>query len=144
MRVDVHATFVQTILDEVSRAPPTRPPFDPTVDACSAWCESHADCPRGMACVTQSGGRKSCAVAGLEAGRFGEACTGSEGERLCVKAGEACRQWLPCTEAEAEAETGGGGCSVTRSGSGTEVTLAALLALVAYTRRRVEATRLRD
>ncbi len=132
MRVDVHAAFVQTILDEVARTPPTRPPFDPSVDACTAQCESHADCPLGMACVTRPGGGKSCAVAGLEAGRFGESCTGPEGERLCVKAGEACRLWLPC----AEAGTSGGGCSVTRSGGGAEGTLAALLALVAYSRRR--------
>ncbi|WP_233582635.1 trypsin-like serine protease [Corallococcus sp. CA053C] len=132
MRVDAHAAFVQAILDEVAVAPPTRPPFDPRVDACTAPCRSHADCPMGMACVTGTGGGKSCAVAGLEAGRFGAVCTGPDGERLCVKAGDACRLWLPCTE-----ETSGGGCAVARGRGGTAGRsgagrFAALLALAVF------------
>ncbi|RKH46129.1 S1 family peptidase [Corallococcus sicarius] len=126
MRVDAHAAFVQAILDEVAVAPPTRPAFDPGVDACTAPCRSHADCPLGMACVTGTGGGKSCAVAGLEAGRFGAVCTGPDAGRLCVKAGEACRLWLPCSEEEVS----GGGCGVARgSGAGT---CAALLALTVF------------
>ena len=126
MRVDAHAAFLQAILDEVAVAPPTRPPFDPGGDACTAPCQGHADCPMGMACVTGAGGGKSCAVAGLEAGRFGAVCTGPDAERLCVKAGETCRLWLPCAE-----EVSGGGCAAAagRSGAGT---FAALLALVVF------------
>lgn len=122
-RVDVHAAFLQTILDEVAQAPPTRPPLDPTVDACMARCQGHADCPLGMACVTRPEGGKGCAVAGLEAGRFGAACTGPDGERLCVKAGEACRLWLPCAEVD------GGGCAAVGSSGGAAWTFAALLVL---------------
>lgn len=127
MRMDVHAAFVQEILDEVAQAPPTRPPFDPSVDACSAQCQDHADCPLGMACVSRPGGGKSCAVAGLEAGRFGADCTGPEGDRLCVKAGGACRLWLPC--AEPGEEESGGGCAVTGGSGGSGMAFAALLAL---------------
>jgi V8-like Glu-specific endopeptidase len=142
MRVDVHAAFLQAILDEVAQAPPARPPLDSTVDACTAPCEVHADCPIAMACVPQPGGGKSCAAAGLEAGRFGAACSGPDGDRLCVKAGEGCRLWLPCAEtAKKEGEGEGGGCAVTSGSRGAEGkseagTFAALLALVAYARRR--------
>jgi uncharacterized protein (TIGR03382 family) len=129
-RVDVHAAFLQTILDEVAQAPPARPPLDLKVDACTARCQGHADCPLGMACVTLPGGGKSCAVAGLEAGRFGAACTGPDGDRLCVKAGEACRLWLPCAEVDE------GGCAATGSSGGAAWTIAALLALAACGRRR--------
>jgi V8-like Glu-specific endopeptidase len=134
-RVDVHAAFVQAIIDEIAQAPPTRPPFDPAVDACTAQCRSHADCPIGMACVTRPGGEQSCAVAGFEAGRFGAACTGPEGDRSCVQAGETCRLWLPCAEAS------GGGCAIARrrgdtAGSGGVGTLAALLAVVVGLRVR--------
>lgn len=130
MRVDVHAAFVQEILDEVAQAPPTRPPFEASVDACSVQCEGHAGCPLGMACVPQRGGGKSCAVAGLEAGRFGADCTGPDGDRLCVKAGGACRLWLPCAEPEPEPEESGMGCAVTRGGGGSGLVFAVLLALV--------------
>jgi len=141
-RVDVHAAFVQAILDDVAQAPATRPAFDPAVDACTTRCRSHADCPVGMACVARPGGEHSCAVAGFEAGRFGAACTGPAGDRSCVKAGEACRLWLPC------AEPSGGGCAVARrrggaAGSGGAGTFAALLALVVCLRirRRYNRTR---
>ncbi|HEX8821358.1 MAG TPA: S1 family peptidase [Archangium sp.] len=138
MRLDVHATFLQTILDEVARAPSTRPPFDPTVDACATRCQGHADCPLGMACVPLFEGERSCAVAGLEAGHFGEDCTGSDGARLCVKAGETCRLWLPCAEANVavEVEVSGGGCAVAGGGGGAAGTFAALLALAAWLRGR--------
>ena len=136
-RVDVHAAFLQAILDEVPQAPAARPPFDPTVDACTAPCEVHADCAVGMACVPRPGGGKSCAPAGLEAGHFGAVCSGPDGDRLCVKAGEACRQWLPC----AETETAGGGCAVKMGRNGAEGksgtgTFAALLALAVCLRSR--------
>lgn len=139
-RVDVHAAFLQAILDEVAQAPPARPPLDPTVDACAARCEGHADCPLGMACVTRPGGAKSCAAAGLEAGHFGAQCAGPDGDRLCVKAGEACRLWLPCAEPD-EPEADGGGCAFT-GGSGGEGEsgaglFAALLALSVCRRRAV-------
>jgi hypothetical protein len=130
-RVDVHAAFVQAILDDVVRAPRTRPPFDPKVDACTLRCGGHADCPLGMACVPQHSGEKSCAVAGLEAGHFGEVCTGPVGDVLCVKAGEVCRQWLSCAEPEPEPEEHGGGCAVARDSGGAGGTFAALLALAA-------------
>jgi hypothetical protein len=125
-RVDVHAAFLRTILDEVARAPPTRPPLDPAVDACAARCQGHADCPLGMACVTRPEGGKSCAVAGLEAGRFGAVCTGAEGEHLCVKAGESCRLWLPCAAAEKDES----GCAA--AGSGGAWTLGVLLVLATW------------
>ena len=130
MRVDVHAAFLQASLDDVARALPTRPPFDASVDACAARCEGHADCPLGMACVPRPGGEKSCAVAGLEAGRFGADCTGPEGERLCVKAGGACRLWLPCDAPGPEPEVDGGGCMVTKGSGDSGMAFAALLALV--------------
>jgi V8-like Glu-specific endopeptidase len=129
MRLDVHGAFLQTILDEVARTPPTRPTFDPTVDACTTRCQGHADCPLGMACVAGPEGEKSCAVAGLEAGRFGEDCTEPDGDRLCVKTGETCRLWLPC--AEAEAEVSGGGCAVAGGGGGGVGMFAVLLVLAA-------------
>jgi hypothetical protein len=128
-RVDVHRAFLQAVLDEAARPSPPRPTLDPTGDTCTARCEGHADCPLGMACVRQPGGEKSCAVAGLEAGRFGEPCTEPEGERLCVKAGEACRLWLPCAEAPRSPEPAEGGCAVTTGSGG-----AALLALAALLR----------
>jgi V8-like Glu-specific endopeptidase len=136
MRVDVHAAFLQDILDDVARAPPTRPLFEPAVDACTARCQGHADCPLGMACVTRPDGERSCAVAGLEAGRFGVDCTGTDGDRLCVKAGETCRSWLPCEGAEPEDEEGGGGCGVTRDGGGAAGMFVVLLALAALSARR--------
>ncbi|WP_437837911.1 S1 family peptidase [Sorangium sp. So ce1153] len=134
-RVDVHAAFLQAILDEAP--PPARPPIDPAVDACTVPCEVHADCPAAMACAPRPGGGKSCAAAGLESGRFGEACSGPGGERLCVKAGEACRLWLPCAGGRTEEV----GCAVTRwrggaGGRSGKGTLAALLALAAYLRCR--------
>ncbi|MFL5357858.1 S1 family peptidase [Archangium sp.] len=134
MRVDVHTAFIQAILDDVARAPPTRPPFEPAVDACTARCQGHGDCPLGMACVTGSDGEKRCAVAGLEAGRFGADCTGSDGERLCVKAGGTCRAWLPCDEPEPEAR--GGGCSASGDGGGAVGMSAVLLVLAACRRAR--------
>lgn len=134
-RVDAHAAFLQAVLGEAARPPPPRPTLDPTGDACAARCEGHADCPLGMACVGQPGGEKSCTVAGLEAGRFGEPCTEPEGERLCVKAGEACRLWLPCAEAPKPPEPPEGGCAV-GTGSGGAATFAVLLALAAWRRGR--------
>lgn len=126
-RVDVHAAFLQDVLDEAASLPPPRPPLDATADACEARCEDHADCPLGMACVPRPGGGKSCAVAGLEAGRFGAPCTGPEGERLCVKSGESCRLWLPCAETPEVPEAPEGGCAVAKGSGG-----AALLALAAW------------
>ncbi len=120
-RVDAHAAFLQQILDDVARAPPTRAALNPSVDACSARCEGHGDCPLGMACVSRPGGGKSCAVAGLEAGRFGASCTGPDGTRPCVKVGVTCRLWLPCPE-DAEPDSG---CSAT--GGDGAVLFAALL-----------------
>jgi hypothetical protein len=130
MRVDVHAAFLQESLEAAAREPPPRAPLDPAVDACTVRCEEHADCPLGMGCVPRPGGEKSCAVAGLEAGRFGPACTGSDEDRLCVKAGEGCRLWLPCTEVR------GGGCSSAKASGGREGPLFALVVLLVQSRRR--------
>ncbi|HYO67916.1 MAG TPA: trypsin-like serine protease [Archangium sp.] len=135
MRVDVHVAFLQAILDDVARAPPSRPSVEPTVDACAARGLGHADCPLGMACVTRSDGEKSCAVAGLEAGRFGADCTGAEGDPLCVKAGGACRSWLPCEGAAPEDEESGGGCASSGRRGVSEGVFAVLLALAACLRR---------
>jgi hypothetical protein len=144
-RVDVHAGFIQAILDEIAQAPPTRPPLDPAVDACTTRCRSHADCPLGMACVTGPGGEQSCAVAGFEAGRFGAVCTGPEGDRLCVAAGDTCRLWLPC------AEPSGGGCAVARgrggaagSAAGTFTALLALAMCLRGRRRRAPGSPVRS
>ncbi|MFE8603408.1 S1 family peptidase [Archangium violaceum] len=131
MRVDVHTAFLQAILDEVARTPPTRPAAEPTVDACSARCQGHAECPLGMACVIRPDGEKSCAVAGLEAGRFGADCTGADAYPLCVKAGGACRSWLPCDGSAPEDEESGGGCAASGSRGGSGMAFAALLVLVA-------------
>jgi V8-like Glu-specific endopeptidase len=132
-RVDVHAAFLQDILDEAARAPPPRPPLDPAVDTCTARCQGHADCPLGMACVPGPGGEKRCAVAGLEAGHFGAVCTGPEGERLCVKAGGSCRLWLPCPKPEAPVPEADG-CAAAGAGGGAAGTFTALLALAAWLR----------
>ncbi|WP_437929918.1 trypsin-like serine protease [Sorangium sp. So ce291] len=134
-RVDVHAAFLRAILDEPP--PPARPPPDPAVDACTVPCEVHADCPAAMACAPRPGGGKSCAAAGLEAGHFGEACSGPRGERLCVKAGEGCRLWLPCAGGQTEEV----GCVVTRGRSGAggnsgKATFAVLLGLAVCSRCR--------
>ncbi|MFP2912837.1 S1 family peptidase, partial [Pyxidicoccus sp. 3LFB2] len=129
-RVDAHGAFLRQVLDEVSYAPPQRAPVDATVDACTTRCEGHADCPLGMACVPRPGGGRSCAVAGLEAGRFGDVCTGPDGTRLCVKAGATCRLWLPCLEQEGADEAG---CAAT--GRGGAVTWAVLLVLAVGLRR---------
>ena len=133
-RVDVHAAFIQAIVDEVAQAPVTRPPVDPAVDTCTASCLSHADCPIGMACVTRPDGAQRCAVAGFEAGHFGAACTGPAGDRPCVTLGETCRLWLPCAEAS------DGGCAIARGRGGASECGAGvfvmLLALAVGLRRR--------
>ncbi len=121
-RVDVQESFIRSALDHAGRLPPPRPP--PAGDLCEARCLEHSDCPLGMACVFGAGGQKQCAVAGLEAGHFGDTCDGFHGEPLCVKAGETCRQWLPCAEPEPEE----GGCAAT-GGGGALGLLAVLLAL---------------
>ncbi|WP_239989093.1 S1 family peptidase [Corallococcus macrosporus] len=115
-RVDAHADFIRAVIDDVSRAPPIRPLLDPEVEVCALRCEAHADCPVGMACVARPGGARSCAVAGLEAGRFGPACTRAHGEQPCVKAGSACRLWLPCLEPPEEIVARG--CGVAGCGGG--------------------------
>jgi V8-like Glu-specific endopeptidase len=124
MRVDVQVPLLQEVLAQAARAPGTRAPFDPEVDACTLRCEGHGDCPLGMACVSQPGGERSCALAGLEAGHFGEACTGTDANELCVKAGEVCRQWVPCATPEPQR----GGCTATNPG-GAGGLAAALLVL---------------
>ncbi len=97
-RLDVHAAFVQEAIDGASLPAPARRPMDPAVDACARRCGTHADCPLGMACVGRELGARTCAVAGLEAGRFGAVCTDAQNGRPCVKAGAECRLWLPCGE----------------------------------------------
>ncbi|MFP2958003.1 S1 family peptidase [Myxococcus sp. 1LA] len=113
-RVDAHADFIRAAIDDVSRVAPVRPPMDPEADACAPRCDAHADCPVGMACVARQDGARSCAVAGLEAGHFGPACTGAHGEQPCVKAGSACRLWLPCSSQVDE--TASSGCAATGGG----------------------------
>ena len=125
MRIDVHEAFLQRALEDAAQTPRAREPFGPEVDACTVRCQEHADCPLGMACVPWASGEKSCAVAGLEAGRFGPACTQSDDTHLCVKAGEGCRVWQPCVEAS------GGGCSASGGQGPLGGLLLALLALAA-------------
>ncbi|QSQ23303.1 S1 family peptidase [Pyxidicoccus parkwayensis] len=127
-RVDAHADFLHAVMEETARAPPTRPRLDAAVDTCTVPCEAHADCPLGMACVVQPGGGRSCAVAGLEAGRFGALCSGPDGAHPCVKAGDTCRLWQPCDEAP------GGGCAA--GGNAGAQTCATLLALASLLARR--------
>jgi V8-like Glu-specific endopeptidase len=126
MRIDAHEAFLREALAAAAQTPPARAPFGPEVDACTVRCQEHADCPLGMACVPWATGEKSCAAAGLEAGRFGPACTHSDDNRLCVKAGEGCRVWLPC-----EATPAGGGCSASGGSGALEGLLLALLARAA-------------
>ncbi|QDE85753.1 S1 family peptidase [Myxococcus xanthus] len=114
-RVDVHADFIQAAIDDASRGAPVRAPVEPDVDSCAQRCRAHVDCPVGMACVAREDGTQSCAVAGLEAGHFGPACTDSLGEHPCVKAGSACRLWLPCSEPRDA--TAQGGCAAAGSGN---------------------------
>ncbi|AKQ63774.1 secreted trypsin-like serine protease [Myxococcus hansupus] len=133
-RVDVHAAFVQAAIEDAARRPPARAPMDPRVDACAQRCVTHADCPLGMACVAQSEDIRSCAVAGLEAGRFGDVCTGEQEGHPCVKAADTCRLWLPCAETPPAA----GGCAVVDGAPGLFAWVFVLLA-----RRRVGAERSR-
>jgi V8-like Glu-specific endopeptidase len=128
-RTDVQEIFIMSALDHERwvRPLPAQPP--PELDLCDLRCSAHADCPLGMACVLRANGERTCAVAGLEAGRFGETCDGSEDGPLCVRAGEACRQWLPCPKPSEEDE---GGCAA--AGGGPLGWLGVLLARV--TRRR--------
>ena len=128
-RTDVQELFIQGAFDSMRRPPssPAQPPSE--LDLCDLRCSNQMDCPLGMACVLRANGERTCAVAGLEAGRFGDTCDGSEDGSLCVKAGEACRQWLPCPKPSDEDE---GGCAA--AGGGPLGLLGVLLARV--TRRR--------
>ncbi|MDC0713183.1 trypsin-like serine protease [Stigmatella sp. ncwal1] len=125
-RIDAHTAFIQEFLEDAARAPPAQAPLDPSVDACTMHCQEHADCPLGMACVPHPLGKKSCAVAGLEAGRFGPTCTESEDGHLCVKAGAGCQLWLPCV-----VEADEGGCSTSGGQETLEGLLLSMLALAA-------------
>nr|WP_255217186.1 trypsin-like serine protease [Myxococcus sp. AM010] len=114
-RVDVHADFIQAAMDDASRGARVRTPMDPAVDACEQQCQAHADCPVSMSCAAREDGTRSCAVAGLEAGHFGPSCTNAQGEHPCVKAGSACRLWLPCPkQRDATAQ---GGCAAAGGGN---------------------------
>ncbi|WIG92931.1 trypsin-like serine protease [Myxococcus sp. SDU36] len=114
-RVDVHADFIQAAIDDAAHDAPVRTPVDLDEDACAQRCRAHGDCPVGMACVAREDGTRSCAVAGLEAGHFGPSCTSAQGEHPCVKAGSACRLWLPCsTPRDATAR---GGCAAAGGGN---------------------------
>ncbi|GHH04048.1 trypsin-like serine protease [Comamonas sp. JC664] len=136
-RVDLHAAFIQSAIEDAARQPPARAPMELRGDACARRCATHADCALGMACVPQADGVRSCAVAGLEAGRFGAVCTGEQDGHPCVKAAGTCRLWLPC----AEAPPASGGCAV---GDGRPGLLAGLLVSLTLLRRRTPAVARRE
>jgi len=111
MRVDALSSFLTSAMADLSAAVPPRPALDTSVDTCTATCATHADCPIGMWCVARDDGTKGCAIASLDAGHFGAACTQDDGNTPCVNAGNACKLWLPCT---APASAAGGGCAVSQ------------------------------
>jgi hypothetical protein len=134
MRVDALAPFLTSAMTDLSAAVPPRPSLDTTVDTCSAPCATHADCPIGMWCVSRDDGSQGCAIAGLAAGHFGDACTQADGDTPCVNAGVGCKLWLSCTSPA----RAGGGCALSHDAGGAgwlAVVLAALLALPARARR---------
>ena len=116
MRVDALSSFLTSAMADLSAALPPRPALDTSVDTCTATCASHADCPIGMWCVARDDGTKGCAIAGLDPGHFGAACTQDDGDTPCVSAGTACKLWLPCTP---PASTVQGGCAVSQDAGGS-------------------------
>jgi hypothetical protein len=115
MRVDALSSFLTSAMADLSAAAPPRPALDTSVDTCTASCATQADCPIGMWCVARDDGTQGCAIAGLDPGRFGASCTQSDGNTPCVNAGNACKQWLPCTPAVSSVR---GGCAVSQDAGG--------------------------
>ena len=131
-RVDVHAAFVQEIQEEVARAPRTRTPMDPAVDACTLRCRTTPTAPGdGLRPPPQRG--EELRGGGPRGRSLWRGLYGTEGDVLCVKAGAMCRQWLPCAkpEPEPEPEKHGGGCAVTGGTRDTSGMFSALLVLAA-------------
>jgi len=140
MRVDALSSFLTSAMADLSAALPPRPALDTSVDTCTATCASHADCPIGMWCVARDDGTKGCAIAGLDPGHFGAACTQDDVAAPCVNAGNACKLWVPCTPSPPGV---GGGCAVSQE-SGNRGWLAIVLAaLVARVLRGVHRVRAR-
>jgi uncharacterized protein (TIGR03382 family) len=88
-RIDIHAAFLQAIIDEAAM-PSTRRPFDPTEDFCAGSCATDADCPAETVCFGSQ-----CAYHGLPAGTLGAACTGSASSCVSIPGGT-CRTYAPC------------------------------------------------
>jgi V8-like Glu-specific endopeptidase len=105
VRVDAQMSWIQSTLAQIAAmaAPSPRAPLDPNADFCARPCSSDGDCPDRMFCAS---GR--CAPFGLNAGRFGAACTSSCSTGNCVTLAGGCRCLTDCNAPMP------GGCSVTR------------------------------
>jgi V8-like Glu-specific endopeptidase len=138
MRVDSLSTFLTPAMADLAAAVPPRPALDTSVDTCTAPCATHADCPIGMWCVARDDGTHGCAIASLDSGHFGAACTHDDGNTPCVTAGNGCKLWLPCTPPAAHA---GGGCAVSRDGGGSGWVTVVFAAFMARALWRARATK---
>ena len=131
MRVDAHAAFLQSVIDEAA-ASPMRAAFDPDSSLCASSCTTDADCPADTVCF-----RDRCVYAGLPAGEFGAACS-SDGDCQCVAMPDgACREFIPCiTEGETECRIAKPGCGCgASSGRGSFAMALAVLGLLRRSRR---------
>ena len=130
MRVDAHAAFLQSVIDEAA-ASPMRLAFDPDAALCASSCASDADCPAETVCF-----QDRCVYAGLPAGELGNACA-SDGDCQCVALpGGACREFRPCVTEGDDAVCGAAqpGCCGASNGDGSVALALAVLAVLRRTR----------
>jgi hypothetical protein len=145
MRVDALSAFLTPAMADLAAAVPPRPALDSSVDTCTAPCATHADCPIGMWCVARDDGTKGCAVAGLDSGHFGVACTQDDGNTPCVNAGNGCKLWVPCSPPAHVVVSGGCAVSQDVGGSGwLSVVFAAFVACAPRLPSRLRAIRRRE
>jgi secreted trypsin-like serine protease len=132
-RVDVHASFLQSILDEAA-ASPARRPFDPAEDLCTTTCASDADCPAETVCFALDAEPRHCVYRGLPGGTFGATCTESASSHPCISVPDgSCRIYMPCDVAPPPSE---GCCAVRGRDDGIPACVPIALALLAVRRRR--------
>ena len=137
VRVDRHAAFVRSILDE-SVAPPARRAFDAGEHFCRASCSQDADCADETVCF---GGR--CLYRGLPAGELGARCD-RDGACQCVALPDGtCREFVPCVgeDETCRAPEPGCGCRAPSGGGTTALVVLGLMAWVGRARRSDRAAR---
>ncbi len=124
VRIDAHQSWLPAAID-VPPAP-ARPAYDAAVDLCTQPCASDDECPAGLAC------RGTCTLAGLPAGRLGEACAG-DADGPCVAAPDGCRSFTACDDLD------GSGCSAGGSAGWAALAVLPFLAAIARRFRRPQA-----